>query len=204
MTNSTRAYCILKNMDITTERPMNRTPLNSTQTQYVVKCLTLGNTHKEIQKKFDLRYERKLNLITIGRIKKRHLETIGAGKTAIVHDGTVKAATLKQKSYQLIEAKLDAALEDNTELQKLRKEFQSGTLSESTYKQKRALYEELTINELSKISESLHNQGKDDKADPTTPQDQAAMAALLEAVKLGNPINLIQMLNPTINAGGMN
>lgn len=177
-----------------------RTPLNPEETRYVVKRLTLGDSYPDVQAAFATKFGgRVLNLTTIGRLKKKHVNAITDGRASIANEGAVSATMLKQKSYQLIEGKLDAALEDASEIRKLRKQLQSGELTETQFKSKMALYENLTINELSKVSEAMHNQAKGTTDNPNTPEDAAAITALLASIQSGNPINIIQMLNPTFN-----
>lgn len=163
---------------------------------YIVKLMTLGEYNANIQAKFKDHYGRSVSEVTLARLRKANLSAISEARAVIASDAASSAALIKQKSHQLIEAKLDDAIEDNDELRKLRHQFQTGVLSEEMYKAKRKLYSELTINELTKISENMHNQAKSEDDDGTSPQDQAALAALIAGIQSGNPVQLIQVVAP--------
>lgn len=168
--------------------------LTDPQIRYVVKQLSLGATKAVIQEQFQKEFGRGISVITIGRIRKTNTQAITESRALIAADGAVSAAVLKQKAHQLMESRLDEAIEDASELKKIRKQLQAGEINEVQYKNKVALYRELTINELTKVSEAMHSQTKGEKDDPVTPQDQAALAALLAGIQSGNPVQLIQVL----------
>jgi hypothetical protein len=52
----------------------------------------------------------------------------------------------------------------------------------------------MTVNELVKVSEAMHTQSKGEDKEPVSPQDQAALAALIAGIQSGNPVQLIQVL----------
>lgn len=170
--------------------------LTISEKNYLVKLMTLGEYNSNIQTKFNDLYGHPVSEVTLARLRKANLDAIEQARSVIASSAASSAALIKQKSHQLIESKLDDAIEDTDQLRKLRRQFQDGELTEEAYKAKRKLYSELTINELTKISENMHNQAKSEDDDGTSPADQAALAALIAGIQSGNPVQLIQVVAP--------
>lgn len=168
--------------------------LTAEQNAFIVKELTLGAIYAEIQERFEKRFKRSVGDITLTRIKQKNQAVIANSRDAIAADGAASARKIKQKSYELLEGRLDDALADADRIRELRQQLRDGEINEVQYKNKVALHEQLTITELTKVSEAMNSQSKGEKDDPITPQDQAALAALLAGIQAGNPVQLIQVL----------
>lgn len=169
--------------------------LTVSERAYVVKELTLGVTHAQIKQKFPAVFGRTIHMRSIARISLASQSQINLGKETIVREGSTTAIGIKRKTYELIERRVDRALSDDDKIVQLRADLHSGKISEPEFKRKRDLYEEMTINELVKLSDAMHAQGKNEKDDPPSPQDMAALSALMAGIKAGNPVQLIQFLN---------
>lgn len=161
----------------------------------MIKELTLGVSKTDIAAKFPAQFDRTLSMKTIARIEMASKNQIDLGKETIVREGTTSAIGIKRKAYDLIERRVDRALSDDDQIAQLRLDLRSGKITEPEFKRKKELYEELTINELVKLSDAMHAQGKNEKDDPPSPQDMAALSALMAGIKAGNPVQLIQFLN---------
>lgn len=181
-------------------------PLPTYQREYIVQLLALGNTKPEIIKKFEERYKRRINPSTIIRLKKQQATAIHEAHDVLaVQSEIVGANALKQKTHRLINNKLDRAIADESEIDKLRAQLKAGEISAKEFDIECARYEVLTISELTKLSDAMHNQGKTSDEDPTlSPQDQAALQLLMQGMNNGNPLQLIQVLNPKVYPNGEN
>lgn len=176
-------------------------PLQDYHKQYIMQLLALGNTKKQIIEKLKKKYGRTINPITITRMKKRPevINNVNDAQDALTSRGELLGpALLKQKAYKLIDKKLDRALKDDSEIEKLRAQLQTGEIDRAKFDIECTRYEVLTVNELTKIAEVTHQHArKDGDENPLTPQDQAAFALLMQGIKHGNPMQLIQVLNPS-------
>ena len=175
-------------------------PLKLHQKQYIIQLLALGNTKRQINEKLKERYKRTVHPDTIMRIKKKHeLEIADAHDVIAAGSEMVGATALKQKTYRLINRKLDRAIEDESDIDRLRAQLKAGEITKSQFDTEVARYEVLTINELAKLSDAMHTQSKNSDEDGAlTPQDQAALQLLVEGIRSGNPMQLIQVLNPQV------
>lgn len=144
------------------------------------------------------RYKFTVHPDTIGRIKQRRkLEIHDAHDVIAAGSELIGAAALKQKTHRLINRKLERAIEDDTEIDKLRAQLRAGEITRAKFDEECARYEVLTINELVKVSDSMHTQSKtEDDTGALTAQDQAALQLLVEGIRSGNPFQLVQVLNP--------
>lgn len=181
-------------------------PLPTYQREYIVQLLALGNTKPEIIKKFEERYHRRINPSTIIRLKKQQSVAIGEAHDVLAtRSEIIGAAALKQKTHRLINTRLDRAIEDESVIDKLRNQLAAGEITRDEFDRDAARYEVLTINELTKLSDAMHNQAKNSDEDPAlTPQDQAALQLLMQGINSGNPLQLIQVLNPKVYPNGEN
>lgn len=170
------------------------------QREYIVQLLALGNTKPQIIEKFEDRYGRRIHPTTIIRLKKKYRRNIHDAHDIIAAGSDmVGAAALKQKSYRLLDRKLDQAIEDQTELDKLRLRLKAGEITKQEFDRESERYEVLTINELTKVADSMHTHTKqNNENEPLTPQDQAALQLLVEGIKSGNPFQLVQVINPRV------
>lgn len=115
----------------------------------------------------------------------------------------VHGSLLKQKAYKQLEQKLEQAEKDDSEIGRLRTELNTGTITRKEFDQKVARYERLTVNELVKIADMAHNHVRHDGEEtPMTPEDKAAFGVLMEGLKTGNPLQIIQVLNPKVYPNG--
>lgn len=170
------------------------TRINDEQVGWVVKQMCQGVFHKDIATEFKKLFQRNISPSTLARINERNLTAINEARQIIAKDATTSAIRTKHKLHELMEHRVDDALEDYSDLRALRKQFQNGEINEVEYKRKRDLYEQLTMSEIVKTSEALHSQTKGEDTDPVGPQDQAALAALIAGIQAGNPVQLIQVL----------
>lgn len=195
---------LLYNMLMTTKT--GKGPLPQHQRDYIVQLLALGNTKPEIIKKFEERYHRRINPSTIIRLKKQQKEEIDEAHDVLaVRSEIVGAAALKQKTHRLINNRLDRAIEDESEIDKLRAQLKAGEITRDQFDREAARYEVLTITELTKLSDAMHQQAKGSDEDPLlTPQDQAALQLIMQGINNGNPLQLIQVLNPKVYPNGEN
>lgn len=183
-------YCILNHMAGT---------LPQYQREYIVQLLALGNTKPEIIKKFEERYGRRIHPTTIIRLKKQNKNNIDdAHDVLAANSELVGAAAIKQKTYRLLDRKLDRAIEDETEIDKLRARFRAGEIDRLEFEKEVAVYEVLAVGELTKIADSMHQHSKAGGDDPPmSPADHAALQMLMAGINNGNPMALIQVLNPS-------
>lgn len=181
-------------------------PLPQHQRDYIVQLLALGNTKPEIIDKFEERYKRRINPSTIIRLKKQQKEEIAEAHDVLaVRSEVVGANALKQKTHRLLNNRLDRAIEDETVIDQLRAQLKAGEITRDQFDRECARYEVLTITELTKLSDSMHQQAKNSDEDPSlTPQDQAALQLLMQGINQGNPLQLIQVLNPKVYPNGEN
>lgn len=169
--------------------------ITSEQKRFVVKHITLGATAKEIGVAFEKQFGRPIHPMSVSRIRHDNVVSIAQGREIIGAEAVTSATLIKQKTNQLLEARLDDAIEDSVEIRKLRRELRNGTITPGQFKQKVEVYEQLTINELVKVSDAMAEQSKNDKNDtPLSPTDQAALAALVAGIQAGNPVQLIQLI----------
>lgn len=176
-----------------------RRHLNPNQKSWIIKRITLNNSYTEIKKEFQIKFGRSLNIMTISRLKNKHIDVVTAGKNKIIENAAIESAAIKQQSYRLLARKMDRAEEDMTELDKLRRLFQTGQIDSKEYKRRRTLYEDLTVSELTNVANAAHSHMKGIEDEAARPEDAAALKMLVASIQSGNPVNLIQMLNPTIN-----
>lgn len=169
--------------------------LTQEQKRYVVKHLTLGTSYRTMQVSFQEKFDRTINRVTIAKYRRDNAATINGGRELMVQEAASSGAKLKQKAYGIMDRRLDRVIEDESELQKLRQQLRSGEITESTYKFKVSLYEKMTTNELINITEAMTKQSKGNEDDPVTPQDQAALTALVAGIQSGNPVQLIQIMS---------
>ncbi len=199
--SNSAAYHLLYNKLMATKTRATGT-LPQHQRDYIVQLLALGNTKPEIIKKFDQKYGRRIHPTTIIRLKKQQAVGIAEAHDVLAsRSEIVGAAALKQKTYRLINNRLDRAIEDESEIDRLRARFRAGEIDAKEFEMESARYEALTISELTKLSDAMHDQSKgDDDSNTLSPQDHAALSMLMQGINNGNPLQLIQVLNPTINA----
>jgi hypothetical protein len=177
-------------------------PLAYYERQFVIQMGVLGNSRQQIANKFLEKYGRTINLRTVTRIWKESRDEMDEAQKAIQNQGLtiVTGDALKQKSYNVLNRRLERAEKDESEIEKLRIKLRAGEITLSDFNRDCAKYEQLTINELVKVADMgfVHSQ-KNGEGPALTPEDQAALAVLTEGLKNGNPLQLIQVLNPTIN-----
>lgn len=178
-------------------------PLAYYERDFVIQLGVLGNSRQQIANKFLEKYGRTINLRTITRIWRESRDEMDEAQKSIINQGMtlVTGDALKQQSYTLLHRRMKRAEADESEIEKLRIKLRAGEISEGDFNLSCKKYEQLTINELVKVADLgfVHGQ-KSGEGPALTPEDQAALALLTEGLKNGNPFQLIQVLNPTINA----
>lgn len=177
-------------------------PLQEHQRQYIVSLLALGNTKPEIIKKFNERYHRKIHPTTIIRLKKQQGIAIGEAHDVLAAKSEIVGANaLKQKTYRLLDRKLDRAIDDDTEIDQLRAKLKAGEIDRKEFDYECAKYEVLTVRELTQIADTMNKHGKGEEDDGAlSPQDQAMLQMIMQAINSGNAVNLVQVVNPQIHA----
>lgn len=168
------------------------------EVDYITRLLALGNTHKQIREKVQARYRHGVADSTIRRIRKENSKQIQTAHDALAgSDELIAATALQQKSYKLLDRRLDRALKDDSEIDSLRLKLQTGEIDKAEFDAQVKRYERLTINELTKIADTTHTHAKGgDEAPAMTQADQAALQVLVEGIRSGNPFQLVQVLNP--------
>lgn len=162
--------------------------------------MALGNSFSIIKQKCLAKYQHAPHTSTLTRIRK-NTPAIDEAQEYLTREEVVAAPILKQKTYKLMNRKLDRAIEDDTEIDNLRAQLKAGDISRKDFDDECTRYEVLTINELTKISDSVNNHMKTANEDPAlTPEDQAALQMLMKGINSGNPFSLIQVLNPVQNS----
>lgn len=191
MSNSVHALLLYtKTMSIVT-----RKPLSLNEKRWLVKRMTLNMKYADIIEKFEEKFGRTLNPITLSRLKQKQLGTITKAQAQIVEQGAIQAASLQQQSYRLLQHKMNNAEEDVTQLDKLRKQWRNGEITDKEYKKRRQLYEDMTVGELTNIANAAHMHSKGKEDDPHSPADDAAFNLLIEGIRAGNPVQVVQVLN---------
>lgn len=176
-----------------------RKQLNPNQKAWLIKRIALHHNYRDICREFKEKFGRSVNPMTLSRLKRRHIDIVTSAQSRIVASGAIEATTIKQQSYRLIQRKMDKAEVDMTDLDKLRKDFREGVIDEKEYKRRKQTYETITIGELTNVANAAHAHAKGIEDDAARPEDAAALKMLVASIQSGNPVNLIQMLNPTIN-----
>lgn len=194
---ATATLLYTKNMSIVT-----RAPLSANQKRWIVKRITLNHKYNDIIREFEEKFDRRINSATIMRLKQRHLGAITQGQAQLVETGAIQAASLQQQSYRLLQRKMDRAEAHETDIQRLKRQYRDGEIEYDTLKRALETYEQLTVTELTNIANAAHAHSKGHEDDAPTPADAAAMHMLVEGIRSGNPVQLVQILNPTINNGG--
>lgn len=176
-------------------------PLPIYMTDYITQLIALGDTKPAIIQKVLTRYGRKIHPTTIINIKKRNRNNISDARDVIAASADIIGpAALKQKAYRLINKRIDRAEDDEGKIQELRNQLRAGEIDRDEFDKQVVLYERMTINELIKVTDSMHNQSKSgDDEKSLTQADQAALQMLVNGINTGNPLQLIQVLNPTQN-----
>ena len=163
--------------------------------RFVVKHLAVGDTRDEIVAKVKKEYNFDLHAMTVYAIGKRRHEEVNTIRAAILKETATTAAQLKTKANNLIGRKLDKATADFDEIQKIRQEFRNGFITKHEYDIQMKTLETMTVGELAQISKEASTQVKAEDPNEPTAQDAATLALMLEAIRSGNPINIIQAVN---------
>lgn len=165
---------------------------------WLLQQLVLARKVPEIQADFKERYGRTVSDVTISKIKTSKAAVIKDAQNAMVLQGDQLApGAINHRANKAIVKELDRHEEDSSHIDELRRQLHAGIINRAKFDLEVTKYEALTIAELVKISDSMHKQAlRTGNTDPLTPQDQAAFALLMEGIKNGNPMQLIQVLNP--------
>lgn len=179
-------------------------PLAAYMKDYVVHLGVLGNTRAQIREKFHAKYNRPIHERTITKIWRDNKVQMDEAQNTIAQSGLeiLTGDALKQRSYQLLDTRLKRAQSDESEIEKLRARFLAKEITAQEFDRECARYEQLTINELVKIADmGFEHAHKAGEGPALTPEDQAALTLLTEGLRSGNPLQLIQVLNPTVHVG---
>lgn len=173
-----------------------RTKLTQNQQRWIVKRLSLNKPHKEIRDEFLAKFERPVSSVTLSRLRGKHLGVITTTQKALVEQDAIQAAGLKNKAYKHLERRLDQAEEDETEVARLRRDWRNGLITRTEYEVAVRSYVTLSVSELTNIANMGHTHSKGEDDDSLKPTDRAALEMMLEGIRSGNPVQLVQILNP--------
>jgi hypothetical protein len=182
-------------------------PLHPYEKDFIIHMGTLGSTRKEIVADFKKRYGRPLHTRTITLLWRENRERMDEARRALITPQmqNLTGDLLKRKSYGLIKRRLDRAEADESEIERIRLRFKAGQISKHEFDEQVARYEQLTITELVKLADMGAEHARKNNDGPTlTPEDQAALSLLTEGLKNGNPLQLIQVINPKMFPNGEN
>lgn len=171
-------------------------PIPENIEESIVRQLVQKKSYKDIVKHINDKFERKINVQTVGRIRNRNLERIINARELVVKNAAVQAIDIQQRAYRLLDKKLERAEVQDDEMEKIRKKYRAGLLSRGEYLAEIESYEQVTLSQIAQVLGSV----KDDKkagAPEMTPADTAALQLMVEGIKAGNPINLVQILRQT-------
>lgn len=174
-------------------------PIADYQKEFVVHMGVLGKTRSEIVIAFAARYNRSLNPRTISKIWKDNKDKMNEAQTHLATQGMtlVSGDSLKQKSYKILDGRLSRAQADESDIEKLRIRLRAGEITKRDFDAECDRYEQLTINELVKIADmGFEHAHKANEGPALTPEDQATLDLLTQGLRNGNPLQLIQVLNP--------
>lgn len=177
-------------------------PLPQHIVDYIVQLQALGNTVRQIKDKVSDRYSRTVHEVTISRIRKRHENDINDAQDKLAaRSDIIGADVLKQKSYRLLNRKLERAEEDDSQIAVLRSQLQSGEIDRETYESEAKKYEVMTVAELTKIADSMHQHAKggDGGGNVLSPEDQAVLELITKGLSQGNPLALVKVVNQQLN-----
>lgn len=166
----------------------------------IVNLFALGHDRPSIQKKIWEDYGRKVHLDTLSHIKRRYGKNIEDAHNHLATSlDTVGAAAIKAKAYRQIDRRLSRAEEDQSKIDELRTQLKAGEITKKEFNIEVARYEVLTTNELIKIADTMHSHTRrEDEPGQLSPADQAALQMLVAGIQSGNPVQLIQVLNPNL------
>lgn len=170
------------------------------QREYIVSLLAINKPWTTIQDKFETRYDRRPSRPAIASLRKRYKVKIDRAQDALLatHD-VIGANLINQDSYKLLDRKIKRALWTDSEIEKYRQQLLADEITQSEFDAKVAKYEAMTTNELIKLSDITHNHAhKNNEEAALTPADQAALKLLIEGIQAGNPMTLVQVLNPNV------
>lgn len=175
-------------------------PLKTHERNYVIQLLSLGNTKAEIVAKFEAKYHRSIHHTTISRLKSKNAPAISEAHEIIAGGSEIIGANvLKQKTYRLMDRKLDRALEDDDQMALLRQQLKAGEIDQEFFNTEAAKLEKISIRELTAIADSMHTHAKQGDEEPAlSAADQAALTLLMQGINSGNPMTLVQVLNPSL------
>lgn len=166
---------------------------------WLLQQLVLARKVSAIQADFKERYGRTVSDVTISLLRTKKAEVIKDAQNAMVLQGDQLApGAINHRANKAIVKELDRHEEDAGEIDELRRKLHAGEIDRAKFDLEVTKYEALTIAELIKISDSMHKQSlRAGNTDPLTPEDQAAFAIIMDGLKSGNPMLLVQALNPT-------
>lgn len=180
-------------------QPKNKR-LTTEQRAFVVNKLASGRTQSEIIEAFEAEFDRSIVKQTISKIRKQSQYQIETTAQSIEDRAISTAKAIKARSYTLIDSKLKRALADEDKLLTLRQRYLDSEITWKEYQHQLHGFTELTTNELVKIADTMHNHTKKDE-DEAPSADRAALEALVEGIRSGNPVQLVQILNGSTSSG---
>lgn len=168
---------------------------------YVLQLHALGVAPTDIGERFRERYGHTLSRRTIWRLKKDNKEDLKDAQNSIIgNPNIVSSPLLKQKTYRRLNRRLDRTEKDETEIERLRRQWQAGEIDQAKFEREVIKWEFMATNEIIKIADMSHTHSRHgDDETPMTAADQAALSLLSEGLKSGNPFQLIQVLNPKVS-----
>lgn len=171
-------------------------PIPENIEESIVRQLVQKKSYKDIVAHVNNKFERKINVQTVGRIRNRNLERIINARELVVKNAAIEAIDIQQRAYRLIDKKLERAEIQDDEMEKIRKKYRDGTISRAEYLLQIESYEQVTLSQISQVLGAVKDDKKQAGAE-MTPADTAALQLMVEGIKSGNPINLVQILRQT-------
>src|SRR5690606_6475972 len=121
---------------------------------YITKLTVLGYDRKEIAKKFQEKFGKKIAVSTISSIRLENKENIERGRMAIANnENIITTDVIKQKTYRMINRKLNRVERDEKYVDHLRNKLKAEEISYKQFLDEVKAYEGITVHELVKIAD---------------------------------------------------
>lgn len=124
----------------------------------IVKWMAHGMPYKDILERLEEENSLKINMQTLTNIKKRNYDKLDQFREAIIKEEAATASVLHQRSNKMLQKKLDKADQDTDYLQELKQKYVDGEIDIKEFNQQVEKLEEVSIDQLLKISKEMHSQ----------------------------------------------
>lgn len=167
---------------------MSKPSLDASTEMRVVAMIARGDTYEAI--KGALASEGiQIATSTISAIKRRNPDALKHIQDAIMVNETHQSTKLLVKSRQLLERKLNRALNQDEEIEELTEKYHNGEITEIEFNHllQKAIKSELSVAELTSLTKEMFNQSQVEQGKPTSITENPAQAKenlkkLLEAI----------------------